>query len=95
MLCLSTAGAETSAPAETGLVQMQLEAAETGLVPAETQLKAAETGLMPAQMQLEAAETGLVPAQTKLKAAETGLVPAQAQFQMLCLSTHRHLRRQA
>jgi hypothetical protein len=50
---------------------------------------------MPAQMQLEAAETGLVPAQTKLKAAETGLVPAQAQFQMLCLSTHRHLRRQA
>jgi hypothetical protein len=55
----------------------------------------AETGLMPAQMQLEAAETGLVPAQTKLKAAETGLVPAQAQFQMLCLSTHRHLRRQA
>jgi hypothetical protein len=81
MLCLSTAGAETSAPAETGLVQMQLEAAETGL--------------MPAQMQLEAAETVLVPAQTKLKAAETGQVPAQAQFQMLCLSTHRHLRRQA
>ena len=63
MLCLSTAGAETSAPAETGLVQMQLEAAETGL--------------MPAQMQLEAAETGLVTAQTKLKAAETGLVPAE------------------
>ena len=44
MLCLSTAGAETLAPMETGLVpaQMQLEAAETGLVPAQTQLKAAE-----------------------------------------------------
>ena len=55
----------------------------------------AETGLMPAQMQLEAAETGLVPAQTKLKAAETGLVSGQAQSQMLCLSTHRHLRRLA
>jgi hypothetical protein len=53
MLCLSTAGAETSAPAETGLVQMQLEAAETGLVPAETQLKAAETGLVPAQAQFQ------------------------------------------
>ena len=53
MLCLSTAGAETSALAETGLVQMQLEAAETGLVPAETQLKAAETGLVPAQAQFQ------------------------------------------
>ena len=63
MLCLSTAGAETSEPAETGLVQMQLEAAETGLVPAQTKLKAAETGLVPAEMQLKAAETGLVPAE--------------------------------
>ena len=52
MLCLSTAGAETSVPAETGLMptNIQLKAAETGLVPAEMQLKAAETGLVPAEM---------------------------------------------
>jgi hypothetical protein len=56
MLWLSPAGAETSAPAE------------AGLVPAEMQLKASDTGLVPAKMQLEAAETGLVPAKMQLKA---------------------------
>jgi hypothetical protein len=42
MLWLSTAGAETSAPAV------------AGLVPAEVQLKASETALVPAKMQLKA-----------------------------------------
>jgi hypothetical protein len=61
MLWLSTAGAETLAPAEAGLVsaEMKLKGAETGLVPAEMQLKATETGLVPAKMQRRAAEQRL------------------------------------
>ncbi len=80
VLWLSTAGAETSAPAETGLVpaQMQLVPAEADLVPAEAdqgsgeeQLVPAEADLVPAQMQLVPAEADLVPAETPLVSART------------------------
>jgi hypothetical protein len=94
VLWLSTAGAETSAPAETGLVpaqmqlvpaQMQMVPAEADLVPAEADRGSAEEQLVPAQMQLVPAEADqgsaeeqLIPAQMQLVSAEADLVPAEA-----------------
>jgi hypothetical protein len=89
VLWLSTAGAETSAPAETGLVpaQMQLVPAEADLVPAEADLVPAEADqgsaekqLVPAQMQLVPAEADLVPAEADQGSAEEQLAPAQMQL---------------
>jgi hypothetical protein len=57
VLWLSTAGAETSAPAETGLVpaEAQLEATEADLVPAGADQGPAEAQLVPAEADLVSA----------------------------------------
>jgi hypothetical protein len=73
VLWLSTAGAETSAPAETGLVP-----AEADLVPAEADQGSAEEQLVPAEADLVPAEADLVPAEADLVPAETPLVSATA-----------------
>ncbi len=75
VLWLSTAGADTSAPAETGLVP-----AEADLMPAEADQGSAEEQLVPAQMQLVPAEADLVPAEADQRSAEEQLVPAQMQL---------------
>ena len=73
VLWLSTAAAETPAPAETGLVpaQMQLVSAEADLVPA-------EADLVPAEADRGSAEEQLVPTRMQLVSAEADLVPAEA-----------------
>jgi hypothetical protein len=80
VLWLSTAGAETSAPAETGLVpaQVQLVPAQMQLVPAEADLVAAEADQGSAEGQLMPARMQLVPAEADLVPAEADLVPAEA-----------------
>ncbi len=77
---LPTASAETSAPAETGLMpaQMQLVPAEADLVPAEADLVPAEADLVPLEADLGSAEEQLVSAQMQLVPAEADLVPAEA-----------------
>jgi hypothetical protein len=89
VLWLSTAGAETSAPAETGLVpaqmqlvpaQMQLVPAEADLVPGEADQGSAEGQLVPARMQLVPAEAYLVPAEAEQGSAEEQPAPAQMQL---------------
>jgi hypothetical protein len=86
VLWLSTAGAETLAPAETGLVpaQMQLVPAEADLVPAEAdqgsteeQLVPAKADLVPAEADQGSAEEQLVPAQMQMVPEEADLVPAE------------------
>jgi hypothetical protein len=67
VMWLSTAGADTSAPAETGLVP-----SEADLVPAEADQGSAEKQLVPA-------EADLVPAEADQGSAEEQLVPAQRQ----------------
>ncbi len=68
MLLLPTAGAQTSAPAETGLVpaQMQLMPTEADLMPAETDLVTAEADQVSAEEQRVPAEADQVPAKTPL-----------------------------
>jgi hypothetical protein len=89
VLWLSTAGAETLAPVETGLVpaQMQLVPAEADLVPAEAdqgsaeeQLVPAKADLVPAEADQGSAEEQLVPAQMKMVPAEADPVPAETQL---------------
>ena len=79
VLWLPIAGAETSAPAETGLApaQMQLVPAEADLVPAEADQGSAEEQLVSAQMQLVPAEADLVPAEADRGSAEEQLVPTR------------------
>jgi hypothetical protein len=80
VLWLSTAGAETSAPAETGLVpaQMQLLPTEADLLPAEADQGSAEEQLVPAEADLVPAEADLVHAEADQGFAEEQLVPAEA-----------------
>ena len=82
VLWLPIAGAETSAPAETGLApaQMQLVPAEADLVPAEADQGSAEEQLVSAQMQLVPAEADLVPAEADRGSAEEQLVPTRMQL---------------
>jgi hypothetical protein len=87
VLWLFTAGAETLAPVEAGLVpaQMQLVPAEADQVPAEADQGSAEEQLVPAEADLVLAEADhgsaeeqLVPAEADLVPAEADLVPAEA-----------------
>jgi hypothetical protein len=87
VLWLPTGGAETLAPAETGLVpaQMQLVPEEADLVPAEADRGSAEADrgsaeeqLVPAQMQLVPAEAVQGSAEEQLASAQMQLVPAEA-----------------
>jgi hypothetical protein len=87
VLWLSTPGAETAAPAETGLVpaQMQLEATKADLMPAgadqgsaEAQLVSAEAPQVSPEVPQVSPEVPPVPAEARLEATEAGLVPAEA-----------------